>query len=124
MALRSGLFRGDAKLEAAAVSPAAHIVAGAAGEHVGKIQHALIALDDALIDRGELEAKRYGPSTAKAVLVYKSRRDIINRSYQSQADNIVGIMTMAALDNEICEAGKVITSNCRPMRIGKAGEVA
>jgi hypothetical protein len=117
MALRSNLFRGDAKLEAAAVSHAAHIVPNAAGEHVRKIQHALI-------DASELEAKRYGPSTAKAVLAYKTRRNIVNRSYQSQADNIVGIMTMAALDKEISEAGEVITSECRPMRAGKPGEVA
>jgi hypothetical protein len=124
MALRANLFRGDPKLEAAAVSNAAHIVPNAVGEHVRKIQHALIALDDALIDQSDLEAQRYGPSTAKAVLAYKTKRDIVNRSYQSQADNIVGIMTMAALDKELSAAGEVLTSDCRPMRVAKPGEVA
>ena len=41
MALQSKLFRGDAKLEAALISDSAHIVQGAAGAHVGKIQQAL-----------------------------------------------------------------------------------
>jgi len=101
MALRSKLFRGDAKLEAAAVSNAAHIVPGARGAHVGKIQQALINLDDAVIAADEVTATAYGRSTAAAVLAYKENRDIVNRSYQTTADNIVGIMTMAALDKEM-----------------------
>jgi peptidoglycan hydrolase-like protein with peptidoglycan-binding domain len=91
------LFRGDPKLEAAAVSDPAHIVQGASGEHVRKIQQALIQLDGA---RLEPDGK-YGPATAAAVLAYKKKRNIINRSYQTQADNIVGKMTMAALDREM-----------------------
>src|SRR5262249_23232676 len=41
------------------------------------------------------------------VLAYKQKRNIVNRSYQTQADNIVGKMTMAALDLEMLsiEAG-------------------
>jgi hypothetical protein len=35
------------------------------------------------------------------VLAYKKKRNIINRSYQTQADNIVGKMTIAALDKEV-----------------------
>jgi hypothetical protein len=101
MALRSSLFRGDPKLEAAAVSASAHIVPGSFGGHVGKIQQALIELDGAEIAPNELAATSYGPSTAGAVLFYKTKRNIINRSYQTQADNIVGIMTMAALDTEM-----------------------
>jgi hypothetical protein len=101
MSLRSKLFRGDSKLEAAAASNPAHIVPGSVGDHVGKIQQALIELDGADIARNELAVGSYGPSTADAVLSYKKKRDIINRSYQKQADNIVGIMTMAALDNEM-----------------------
>ena len=101
MALRSQLFRGDPKLEAAAVSNPAHIVPGAVGEHVGKIQQALIELDDGVIAADELAASSYGPSTAAAVLAYKEKRDIVNRSYQTKADNIVGIMTMTALDTEM-----------------------
>ena len=97
MPLQSQLFKGDAKLEAAAVSDAAHIVTGATGPHVGKIQLALIELDGAGIAQDSI----YGPATASAVLAYKKKRNIINRSYQSQADNIVGKMTIAALDREM-----------------------
>ena len=97
MSLQSQLFRGDPKLEAAAVSDPAHIVPGATGEHVRKIQLALIQLDGAPIDPDG----KYGPATAAAVLAYKRKRNIINRSYQTQADNIVGKMTMASFDSEM-----------------------
>jgi hypothetical protein len=102
MALRSRLFAGDSKLEAAAVSDAAHIMRGAVGDHVRKIQVALIRLDGA-----QLEADgRFGPRTEAAVLAFKRERDIVNRSYQSQADAIVGKMTMVALDDEMFELEK------------------
>src|SRR5262245_56804188 len=81
MSLQSQSFRGDPKLEAAAVSHPAHIVPGAVGEDVAKIQQALILLDGADIDSGELASKRYGPSTANAVLSYKKKRNIINHSW-------------------------------------------
>ncbi len=97
MALFSARFRGDSKLEAAAVSDPAHITQGARGDHVRKIQLALIQLDGAKIDPDG----NYGPATAAAVLAYKRKRNIVNRSYQTQADNIVGKMTMAALDAEL-----------------------
>jgi hypothetical protein len=103
LALLSRLFRSDSKLEAAAVSAPAHIVPGAAGPHVAKIQLALIKLDGADIDSVELENARYGPSTADAVLSYKKKRDIVNRSYQKQADNIVGTMTIASMDREMVQ---------------------
>ena len=38
MALQSQLLRGDAKLDATAVSDPAHILQGARGPHVAKIQ--------------------------------------------------------------------------------------
>lgn len=101
MGLRSELFRGDPKLEVAAVSPPAHITPGSIGDHVRKIQQALLQLDRAAIAPGEIAAGSYGPSTADAVLAYKKKRHIINPSYQTQADNIVGVMTMTALDNEL-----------------------
>lgn len=101
MALQSQLFRGDPKLEAAAVSDPAHILRGAAGSHVRKIQLALIKLDRAVIAQNELQQSVNGPATANAVLAYKRKRDIVNRSYQKQADNIVGKMTMASLDKEM-----------------------
>jgi peptidoglycan hydrolase-like protein with peptidoglycan-binding domain len=99
MGLKSRLFRDDPKLEAAAVSDPAHIVPGATGEHVRKIQVALIKVDGAVIDQDGI----YGAATAAAVLAYKKKRNIINHSYQAQADNIVGKMTVAALDKEMVE---------------------
>jgi peptidoglycan hydrolase-like protein with peptidoglycan-binding domain len=95
--LKSQLFRGDAKLEAAAVSNPAHIVPGARGDHVRKIQLALKRLGNAGLD---LDGS-YGQGTANAVLAFKQKRGIINRSYQTEADNIVGTMTMVALDAEM-----------------------
>ena len=99
MSLRSRFFSGDTKLEAAASSNPAHIVPGDIGHHVAKIQQALRLLDGDAIDSAELSAERYGPSTARAVLSYKTKHSIINRAYQTQPDNIVGIMTMASLDD-------------------------
>ena len=101
MSLKSKLFNGDPKLDAASKSHPAHILPGAMGDHVAKIQQALARLDNASIDGSEREAKRYGSSTANAVLAYKKQRGIINRSYQTQPDNIVGIMTLAAMDEEL-----------------------
>jgi peptidoglycan hydrolase-like protein with peptidoglycan-binding domain len=108
MALQSKAFGGDDKLEAAAASDAGHIVQGARGEHVRKIQRALIALDGARIDPDGV----YGAATAAAVLAYKRERNIISRLYQTQADNIVGKMTMEALDREMLQQERpaVITS--------------
>ncbi|MBV8407894.1 MAG: peptidoglycan-binding protein, partial [Alphaproteobacteria bacterium] len=108
MALQSRLFRGDPKLEAAAISDAAHITQGAAGEHVRKIQLALIQLDGATI----VADGKYGPATAKAVLAYKRKRNIINRAFQSQADNIVGKMTIDRLDKEMLAAER--SDQCTP----------
>ena len=101
MALQSKLFRGDPKLEAAAVSDPAHIMLGASGQHVHKIQMALVLLDGVAISADEVQRTFYGTSTADAVLGYKRKRNIINPAYQTQADNIVGKMTMARLDREI-----------------------
>jgi peptidoglycan hydrolase-like protein with peptidoglycan-binding domain len=97
MALQSQLLSGDPKLEAAATTDSAHIKSGAKGEHVRKIQLALIQLDSAEITADGA----YGPATAAAVLAYKQKRNIINRSYQNRADDIVGKMTMASLDTEL-----------------------
>jgi len=97
MPLFSQLFQGDPALEAAADIDAAHIMQGARGEHVKKIQTALNTLDDARLSVDGI----YGPGTAKAVLNYKTKRNIINQAYQTTADNIVGKMTMAKLDEEM-----------------------
>ncbi|MGA2410559.1 MAG: hypothetical protein ABSG46_09260 [Candidatus Binataceae bacterium] len=99
--LRSQLFMGDPRLEACLINDSAHVIQGTAGDYVSKIQAALCWIDCLNIDAGEITAKAYGPSTAAAVLSFKTKRNIINRSYETQADNIVGKMTIAALDNEM-----------------------
>lgn len=104
MALQSRLLRNDTHLEAAAVSDPAHIVPGTKGEHVRKIQLALIQLDKATIAADGI----YGPATAAAVLAYKKKRSIINRATQTQADNIVGKMTIDRLDKEMLAAEQSI----------------
>lgn len=110
MALQSRLFAGDPKLEAAALFDPAHILPGSRGPHVGKIQIALNHLDNSRIAAQELEATLYGKSTADAVLNFKKKRAVINFGYQSSADNIVGKMTMAALDREVAAAEKITTN--------------
>ncbi|WP_020470879.1 hypothetical protein [Zavarzinella formosa] len=100
MSLLSQLFRGDPKLEAAAVSDPAHITPGASGAHVRKIQQALVFVDGAKLTPDGA----YGAATAAAVLAYKQKRKIINRAYQTSADDIVGKMTMTALDLEVFAA--------------------
>ncbi len=101
MALRCFLFRDDRDLNACAIHDASHVTPGSTGDHVAKIQLALRELDGAAIDGTELSAKHYGASTARAVLSYKTKRDIINRSYQTAPDDIVGKMTIASLDQEM-----------------------
>jgi hypothetical protein len=99
--LKSKLFKGDPALEACLISHPAHIMQGGIGNHVSKIQTALATLDGAVIDSGELSAKRYGTTTAAAVLAYKTKRNIVNQDYQNKADNIVGKMTIKSLDDEM-----------------------
>jgi hypothetical protein len=101
MPLVSYLFRDDQRLQTTLVSDPAHVAPGSSGAHVGKIQVALVDLDNAKIAEGELKCKTYGPTTAQAVLAYKQARKIINFSYETTADNIVGKMTIAALDKEM-----------------------
>ena len=110
MGLKSRLLSGIPEFEAAAVSDPAHILLGAIGDHVAIIQEALIALDGATISQSELATKRYGPSTAHAVLLYKQRRNIINFSYQTKADSIVGRMTMASLDKSLLQLERSINA--------------
>jgi len=92
MALQSKHFRGDPKLEAAAVSDNAHIVQGASGPHVTKIQQSLIKLDGAAITADG----KYGSKTAAAVSAFKAKRQIVNS--QGKIDNIVGKKTISSLD--------------------------
>jgi hypothetical protein len=99
--LASELFRGDARLGQCLVKDAAHVVRGDKGPYVAKIQYAVLVLEGGTISADELRQKRYGPDTAKCVLAYKTLRKIINRSYQSKPDDIVGKMTIRSLDTEM-----------------------
>src|SRR5215216_1450282 len=101
MALFSNLLRGNPNLAACQINDAAHLAIGARGEHVAKVQFALFALDSLAIDRNEVQFETYGPSTAKAVLAYKTKRQIINTAYQNAPDNIVGKMTITRLDQDM-----------------------
>lgn len=99
--LSSMLFRCDAKLQAAARNHTFHITRGAHGSHVSRIQLALLLLGFKVVDDREWRFGLYGESTAAAVLAYKRSRQIVNRAYQQQADDIVGIMTILQLDKEL-----------------------
>ncbi len=74
---------------------------GAQGDHVSKTQTALFLVDGLMVDVDELRDGFYGKSTAAAVLSYKRKRNIINTSYQTTEDDIVGKMTIAALDDDV-----------------------
>src|SRR4051812_14442910 len=99
--LLSNLFKGDLNLAGCQNNDAAHLTIGARGEHVAKVQFALFALDSSAIDASEVRLQTYGPSTARAVLAYKTKRRIINATYQNTPDNIVGKMTITRLDQDM-----------------------
>lgn len=101
MPLTSRLFSGDTRLEACLTQDSAHLTPGTRGDFVGKVQAAIELVDGTRIDENELNSQTYGQSTADAVLAYKQARDIVNRSYQQSADNIVGKMTIQRLDGEV-----------------------
>ena len=101
MPLASKLFRNDPALQQCLVQDAAHVTPGASGDHVGLIQTALFLIDKLPILQAELTGQRFGNATAAAVLAYKRKRSIINLTYQTQPDNIVGKMTIASLDAEM-----------------------
>jgi hypothetical protein len=101
MPLKSRIFAGDRALEACLVNDRAHVTRGAQGDHVSKIQAVVTFLDRSTISEAEIKSKAYGSSTAAAVLAYKQKRQIINFTYQRQADDIVGKVTIKALDDEL-----------------------
>jgi hypothetical protein len=109
MPLVSLLFRDSKRLQATLLRDDAHVTPGSRGEFVHKIQVALEDLDGIVIAPTEVTASFYGPSTAAAVLAFKRKRAIINRAYQTSADNIVGKMTIASLDEEM------VTKQVRPV---------
>jgi hypothetical protein len=118
MPLMSRHFRNDKKLQDCLVNDSAHVTKDAKGEHVAKIQRALITIEGPLIDPAELREKLYGTSTVNAVLDYKRKRQIINRSYQTQPDGIVGKMTIASLDADMAklEMRTLATNSCAGIR--------
>lgn len=101
MPLVSLLLKDEPRLQACLVNDTAHVVPGATGRHVGLIQKVLLVLEKAPISAGELRSSLYGSTTTAAVLAYKRKRNIVNRAYQTTADNIVGKMTIAKMDNEL-----------------------
>ena len=112
MPLHSDALASDERLEACLVKDSAHLTQGVRGEFVAKVQAAIMFLDDLSIDENELTTQTYGPSTASAVLKFKTKRKIINRSYQNKEDNIVGKMTIKAIDDELAiadQGGPTIT---------------
>jgi peptidoglycan hydrolase-like protein with peptidoglycan-binding domain len=101
MPLNSLWFRGDARLQRCLVSDPDHVKTGDRGAYVLLIQQALQILDDANIDQAEMNAASFGPSTARAVKSYKTKRKIVNLAYQTAPDDIVGKMTIQRLDEEM-----------------------
>ena len=78
MPLNSRLFGGDPALEACLTRDEAHLKPGSTGDPVSKIDTALFVIDGVSVAPAELRTKQYGPTTAAAVLVYKTRRNIVN----------------------------------------------
>ena len=113
MPLASQTLSGDPRLEACLVEDSAHLTLGTRGDAVGKVQAALMFVDGSQIDEAELETQTYGPSTAEAVLAFKRQRQIINRSYQTSPDNIVGKMTIRILDDEMTVAETAQSNSTR-----------
>ncbi len=114
MPLRSTTLQGNAALQACLDNDQAHVTPGTAGAHVGLIHKCLLVLESSPIAPDEIRSRTYGRTTAAAVLSYKKARNIINRSYQQQADNIVGKMTIARLDEDIAkvEQAQTLLSRC------------
>ncbi len=108
----SNHFQGDKALERCAVSDRDHIkkdAPGSRGDHVEKIQEALIRIAEdepdlkvkINISQTEINSQTYGATTADAVLAYKTKRKIINWTYQREPDRIVGKMTISRLDDDM-----------------------
>jgi hypothetical protein len=104
--LRSDEFKDDPELDACATKPSAHLQVGShPGPHISKIQLALERLRPSgpAISATEKSAMAYGATTAAAVLHYKRTHvpPIVNSTYQSAPDPIVGQMTIRAMDDDL-----------------------
>ena len=109
--LRSDLFRGDPRLERCLFHDSAHVLKGHRGDFVSKIQYAVLVLAGGTIRGTEVSSQLYGEDTARLVQKYKVNRKIINYTYQQSADDIVGKMTIRALDSEMFAIEQF--ENCR-----------
>jgi hypothetical protein len=123
MPLHSTTLRGNAALQACLERDGAHVTPGAKGAHVGLIQKCLLVLERSIIAANEIRTRTYGPTTAAAVLAYKRARTIINRSYETQADNIVGKMTIARMDADISRVEQAHTLLVRCPQGSGGGDV-
>jgi hypothetical protein len=101
MALTSNFFAGDARLKTCAASDSEAILPGTTGSHVRKLQGAVVVLDAVVIAKSELDAAHYGPSTAGAILAYKQKRGLADRSDPPRGNDFVGATTIRALDAEL-----------------------
>lgn len=101
--LESELFTDpeNRELERCATNDRFHITPGTVGEHVRLIQIAL----NRLLPATFLSVDGiYGPATARAVVIFKERQSPpLRQSFQTVADNIVGIRTIRALDEQISD---------------------
>ncbi len=108
MPLESLHFRDNDELQLCLTRDQNHVVPGARGEHVTKIQQALVMLGEAVIAPAEITGTLYGATTSSAVLRFKGPpRNIINKAYQNTPDNIVGKMTIFELDQAMLKIEKV-----------------
>jgi hypothetical protein len=99
--LTSKLFRDDPALQKCLVSDPSHVTPGSQGDHVTKIQAALVTLGAGVIAPDEIEGQLYGPTTAWTVRAFKGPPRNILGPGQTTPDNIVGKKTIAALDHEV-----------------------
>lgn len=75
--------------------------------HVGRFFHATPAnrdIDGATASTQVARKVTLSGAMGKTFEQFKTKRKIINRSYQNQEDNIVGKMTIKAIDDELVKA--------------------
>jgi hypothetical protein len=110
MPLTSDLFtkpKPNDRLNACLVNDSAHVTLRSPrekGKHVSLIQSALFIILPDVNLKDELGAEEYGPLTAEAVFRFKDTRNpkILNKALgQIVPDNIVGKLTIEALDQEM-----------------------
>jgi len=99
--LEHPLFKDIKRLQDCLHNDKDHVEFGDVGDFVFAIQMALMTLDHAAIDPGELQGKSFKGSTRTAVVNYKNKRKIINFSYEQKVDPIVGKMTIERLDDDL-----------------------